>query len=159
SRKSALTSFGKNAENLKPVIEKVSKELNDPKPPTCVTVARWHKTYTAAGDDIRALPPAFKARGKVGDNDGRRISDDPDICNAVERIVDDVVNEHYLSRTRPTVQSTYDLIEARIRQENQFRDNGDRLPIPHRNTLYRITNKLDPYEKDKARFGKRIADL
>ncbi|MFZ0748013.1 MAG: Mu transposase C-terminal domain-containing protein, partial [Pyrinomonadaceae bacterium] len=54
---------------------------------------------------------------------------------------------------------TYDLIEARIRGENQFRDHGDKLPIPHRNTLYRIINKLEPYEKDKDRFGKRIADL
>jgi len=144
---------------LKPVIDKVSKDIKDLNPPTCITVSRWHRTYTAAGDDIRALAPAFKARGKVSDNDGRRISDDLETCKAVEKIIDDVVNEHYLSRTRPTVQSTYDLIEARIREENRFRDKGDKLPIPHRNTLYRVINKLDPYEKDKARYSKRIADL
>jgi putative transposase len=149
ARKSGLTNFGKNAKNLKPVIEKVSKTIKDPKPPTCITVSRWHKTYTAAGDDIRALAPAFKARGKVSDNDGRRISDDLETCETVERIVDEVVKEHYLSLTRPTAQSTYDLIEARIRQENQFRDNGDKLPIPHRNTLYRIINKLDPTKRIK----------
>lgn len=158
-RKRRLTDFGKNACKLDPVIDEVSKAINDPESPTSVTLYRWYKDYTASGDDIRVLAPAYKARGKASENDGRRISDDLEICRAVEKIIDDVVNEHYLQTTRPTVESTYDLIEARIIQENQFRDEDDKLPTPHKNTIYRVVKKLDPYEKDKARKGKRIADL
>lgn len=158
-RRRGLTDFGKNAHQLVPIIEEVSKATNDSQPPTHVTLYRWCKDYTASGDDIRVLAPAYKARGKVSENDGRRISDDPRTCKQVDKIIDDVINEHYLQPTRPSVQSTYDLIGARIIQENQFRDADDKLPTPHKNTIYRAVKKLDPYEKDKARKGKRIADL
>jgi putative transposase len=158
-RKARLKNFGKNAQNLKPIIERVGKAIRDPKPPSCVTAARWHKDYTAGGDDIRSLAPAFKARGRAKRQDRRRISEDLHTCKAVDQIIEEVINEHYLQKTRPTAQGTYDLIKVRIVEENQFRDNDDKLPIPHRNTLYRKINELDSYEKDKARFSKRIADL
>ncbi len=158
-RKARLTDFGKNAHKLKPFIQGVSEENHDSNPPTCVTLSRWEKAYTASGDDIRSLSPAYKARGRAKHHDRRRLSGDMQLCKAVDRIIEDVVNEHYLQKTRPTAQSTYDLIEARIAEENRFRDPHERLPVPHRNTLYRKINQLDGYEKDKARFGKRIADL
>lgn len=127
--------------------------------PSCATLSRWHKVYTGSGDDIRSLPPAFKARGRAKRHDRRRIGGDLQTCKAVDRIIDEVINEHYLQKTRPTAQATYDLIKARIVEENQFRANDDKLPIPHRNTLYRKISQLDSYEKDKARFSKRVADL
>jgi putative transposase len=157
--KHRLTDFGKNAHELKPVVEETSKAINDPKPPACVTLYRWYKDYRASGDDIRVLAPAYKARGKVSENDGRRISDDLQVCQAVDKIIEDVINEHYLALTRPSVQSTFERMEARITLDNQFRNEGAKLPVPHRNTIYRRVSRLDPYEKDKARKGKRIADL
>lgn len=158
-RKAPLTDFGKNAYRLKPIIERVSREIRDGNMPSCVTLSRWHKVYTGSGDDIRSLSPAFKARGRAKRHDRRRISGDLQTCKAVDRIIDEVINEHYLQKTRPTAQATYDLIKARILEENQFRTNDDKLPIPHRNTLYRKISQLDLYEKDKARLSKRIADL
>ena len=105
------------------------------------------------------LAPAFKARGRARENDGRRISGDLEVCQAVEKIVDEVIREQYLQLTRATVKHTYEIVVARIAQENQFRNEDTKLPTPHKNTLYRIINKLDSYEKDKARYGKRLADL
>jgi putative transposase len=157
--KHRLTDFGKNAHELKPVVEETSKAINDPKPPACVTLYRWYKDYRASGDDIRVLAPAYKARGKVSENDGRRISDDLQVCQAVDKIIEDVINEYYLALTRPSVQSAFERIEARITLDNQFRNEGAKLPVPHRNTIYRRVSRLDPYEKDQARKGKRIADL
>ena len=159
TRKARLVDFGKNARNLKPIIERVGKAIRDPRTPSCMTVSRWHKAYTEAGDDIRVLPPAYKARGHSKHSDRRRISENTQTCQAVDKIIRDVIHEHYLQMTRPTAQTTYDLIKARIARENHFRDAYDQLPVPHRNTLYRKINELDPYEKDKARLGKRIADL
>jgi putative transposase len=49
-------------------------------------------------------------------------------------------------------------MEVRIRRENQYRDVSDKLPIPHVTTLHRIINRIDPYERDLARYGKRYAD-
>ncbi len=158
-RKARLTDFGKNAEKLKPIIERVCKAIHDPSKPSCMTAYRWQKDYTASGDDIRVLAPAYKARGKARGHDKRRISSDGHACNVVDKIIDDVTREHYLQLTRPKAQCTYDLIVARISNENRFRNADDQLPTPHRSTLYRKISKLDPYEKDKARYGKRIADL
>src|SRR6266403_673598 len=53
----------------------------------------------------------------------------------------------------PEMKFACELIGARIAHENQFRSADDQLPTPHKNTIYRIVSKLDPYEKDKARFS------
>jgi putative transposase len=50
-------------------------------------------------------------------------------------------------------------MEVRIRRENQYRDRSDKLPVPHVTTLHRIIDKIDPYERDLARYGKRYADV
>jgi putative transposase len=158
-KRKGLTEFGKNAEALEPLIRDIARAINDPQPPTSTTLWRWHKQYEKSGEDIRVLVPAYKARGTASDNDGRRISNDLEICQAVDKLIEEVIREQYLQLTRPTVQQTYEIVVARIAQENKFRNEDNKLPTPHRNTLYRIVNKLDPYEKDKARYGKRIADL
>jgi putative transposase len=150
-----LTQFGRNACGLKPIIEKASKLIVDNSPPSCSALRRWYKDYLSSGKDIRALIPSTRARG----NKEERISKDKEKCGTLGKIFDDVINEEYLTLERPTVQTIYDSIMARIAKMNQFRDKDDKLPIPHRNTVYRAVNKLDPYEKDKARWGKRIADL
>ena len=58
----------------------------------------------------------------------------------------------------PSVQAVYDILEVRIAENNRFRAPEDRLPIPHRNSLYDHVSKIDPYERDAARLGKRYAD-
>lgn len=158
-RKQGLTAFGKNAEKLQPIIDKVKETIDDRNPPSRWSLRRWDKDYKASGEDVRVLVPAYKARGSASEHDGRRISGDLAKCRVVEKIIDEVVREEYLSLTRPTAQSAYDTIVARIAQENEFRNGNDKLPTPHRNTIYRFIDKMDPYEKDKARLGKRIADL
>ncbi len=158
-KRRGITGFGKNGETLNALIRDIAGAINDPQAPSCLTLWRWNREYEKSGQDIRVLAPAYKARGMANDNDGRRISNDLEICQAVEKLIEEVIGEQYLQPTRATVQQTYDILVARIAQENKFRNEDNKLPTPHRNTLYRMINKLDPYEKDKARYGKRIADL
>jgi putative transposase len=158
-KRKGITEFGKNAGALEPLIRDIAHDSNDPQPPASTTLLRWHRQYEKSGEDIRVLVPAYKARGTASDNDGRRISNDLEICQNVDKLIEQVIREQYLQPTRATVKQTYDIVVARIAQENEFRSEGNELPKPHKNTLYRIINKLDPYEKDKARYGKRIADL
>lgn len=134
-KRRGITGFGKNAEALNALIRDIARAINDPKAPSCFTLWRWHREYKKSGEDIRVLAPAFKARGMVSDNDGRRISNDVEICLAVEKLIDEVIREQYLQPTRATVQQTYDILVARIAQENKFRNEYNQLPTPHRNAL------------------------
>lgn len=135
--------------NLTPEQRKGSKA--EPSP---ASLFRWYTDYEASGEDIRVLVPAFKSQG----NGDRKISEDPEKCKAVLKIIDDVINEKYLSMERPSVMECYETIEVRIVRDNNLREEDDKLPVPDPVTIYRIIDKLDPYEVDKARFGKLIAD-
>ncbi len=53
----------KTQKSLQPIIERVAKEINDPSPPSWVTLYRWLKTYEKAGQDIRSLVPKYENRG------------------------------------------------------------------------------------------------
>lgn len=148
-----LTKF--TSDSLLPIIQKISGGLNDPSPPSWKTLGRWYRQYQSSGEDIRSLTPAYKLRG----NRRRKFSGgDPEKSDATLKIIEKIIAETYLTRHRPTVESIYYTICARITSENQFRDRSDHLSFPHRSSVYNIINKLDQYEVMKARFGKRIAD-
>jgi putative transposase len=53
---------------------------------------------------------------------------------------------------------TYNFLEGHIKEINRFRKEADKLPTPHRDSLYYYISKLDKYEVDVARYGKRYAD-
>lgn len=141
-------------EHLAPVIERVSREIPDPASPSCSTVRRWFKAYELAGEDVRALVPASRAQG----NRERKIGTDKANCAAVLKIIDEVINEEYLSLQRPKVADIYETIDSRIAGDNEHRRDDDKLVLPHQSTVYRIVGRLDPYERDLARWGRRIAD-
>jgi putative transposase len=163
-------------EFLRPIIEKVGRVVGDmlraeydiltegeqaelkekgiKVQPSPTTLFRWFTGHEKAGRDIRVLVPAFKSQG----NGKRKISDDEEKCEAVLRLIDKVIDGEYLTLERPSVQECYTSLVALIAKENERREEEDKLPTPHPNTLYKIVNKIDPYEKDLARHGQRIAD-
>jgi putative transposase len=133
---------------IEPVIEMVAKEIGDKNPPSYITLYRWWRDYVSSGENIRSLVPL---QGSKGNRESK-------ISSEVEKIINDVIEEKYLSKQRISVQSIYNTIYARIEGENKFRDDENKLIIPNQSTIYRRVNKLDSYEVMKARFGKRIAD-
>lgn len=157
-----------NAAILVPLIERVHREIKDPNaaPHWRTVFYRWFKSYLACGEDPRALVPNFKKRGStrrrfaVGRKARKQKFSTKEflLAEEVAEVVEDVINEEYLTPQRLSVQEVYDKLEMRIAEKNQLRDPGDKLPVPHRNSLYRIVSRLDTYEKDRARFGKRYAD-
>jgi putative transposase len=150
--------------SLVPISEDVHKRINDPKRvPSWSSLNRWYKDWSAAGEDIRALVPAFEARGNGNHKyAGNRLDkyDERDVEKAdeVADIVEKFVRSKYLQRGGPTVASLKDTIEGYINEINLRRKEIDRLPIPHVNSLYSYIKTLDPYEVDKARHGKRYAE-
>ena len=149
--------------NLTRLIQRVSQSIGDPRPPSWVSVNRWFRAYESAGRDVRALASSCKARGNrkpkiSGRVPDRLIEEDHEKARAVSAIIDRVIRTKYLTRERPSVQSIHVTIVGRIADENRHRDSHDRLPIPHISTLYKVIKKLDQYEVDSARQGKKYAD-
>jgi putative transposase len=161
---------------LMPIIKKVGSELDDVPAdeyrrltdeqkeelkqagkrvqPSPTSIYRWYLVWEAAAKDVLALVSATASRG----NYERKISKDREKCDAVLIIIADVIDQIYLTLERPSVQHAWEEMELRIRRENEYREQNDKLPVPHINTLYNIINKIDPYERDLARYGKRYAD-
>ncbi|MBO3461555.1 DDE-type integrase/transposase/recombinase [Aetokthonos hydrillicola Thurmond2011] len=135
---------------LQPVIEKVSSSINDPNPPTWLTLYRWLKTYLNAGQDIRALVPRHFSKGDYR----------PKLHKEVIYIIDRVIQSIYLDTSQPDVADVYDEILRQITHENQTRAMLAEKPlkIPHRSTIYRIISRLPPLTVATGRYGKRIAE-
>lgn len=141
---SAITS-----ETLQPIIKKVAQEINDTNPPSWITLYRWLKTYSQAGEDIRALIPRHQEKGDYN----------PKLEKEVLQIVDRAINSIYLNPSRANVADVYDEIVRQITHENQIRAAIAEKPllIPHRSTIYRMVSKLEPEVIASGRYGQRIA--
>jgi putative transposase len=149
--------------NVTLLVRRVSQIIGDPKPPSWVTVNRWFRAYESAGRDVRALAPSLKARGNRNPKISGKVPaemnvEDYEKAREVSLMIDRVIRTKYLTRERPSVQSIYLTVVARISEENRHRDARDRLPIPHISSLYKVVDKLDLYESDSARYGKKYAD-
>ena len=137
--------------SLTPLIEQISQTLKDEKPPSHITLYRWLKAYQRSGSDIRSLIPRHSAKGNFN----------PKLSPEVNQLLDEVVTEVYLTPERPTITQVYDVLICRILQENLLRKARAQktLKIPHRTTIYRLIQNLDPYQKTVGRYGERTAKL
>jgi putative transposase len=158
--------------SLTPIINKISQEINDPSPPSTITLYRWSKLLLKCGDDIRLLVPLTGKRGnrtrkfggndKGGEEDGDEQKPHKGDCGKADEVADivnELIKEVFLTEERPSVETTYDLIVARITKLNRRRAEEDKLPVPVRSSVYEVVSKIPEYEKDIARYGRRYADL
>ena len=137
--------------SLIPIIRAVALFLEDSNPPSFITLYRWLKDYRHSGGDIRSLIPRHVAKGNYN----------PKIAPEVHQLISEVVREVYLNPSRPSIASIYDVIICRILGENSLRKSLGQAPlkIPHRSTIYRQIEKLDPIDKAMGRYGQRTASL
>lgn len=158
-----VTGRGHRSERvLKEAIRAVAMETADRRPPSWTTLYRWVRRFEDAGRDVRALVPATRRRG----NRTPRVTGTRRECVGaeireraaiVDRILDDVVRERYLSSSRPTVAAVYDTLKVRIDEETRVRGALGPLPLPHPSTLYRKVASLDPFAVTAARHGRKVA--
>jgi putative transposase len=135
--------------SLQPIINKISQELADNKPPHWSTLYRWIKKYESSEGDIRFLVPNDIAKG-------RKSQLHPEVLSIIQQAID----EYYLTLQKPLVSNLYSQVIFEITKENIVRQKIglSLLEIPCQLTIYRIVNKLDPYEEMVARYGKAAAD-
>ncbi len=137
------------AKTLEPIITQVSKEINDRKPPSWLTLYRWYKNYFSSGQDIRSLVPLHSAKG----NYQSRLN--PEVKQIIKNAIDSV----YLNTTQAEGMDVYDRVIISINQSNRLRAKlGQKeLAIPSHMAIYRAIALLDPHEAAIARYGRRIA--
>lgn len=147
---------------FEPIIKEVAEEINDSKPPAWISVYRWYKYYTKSSQDIRSLISKLRKGNtlcKFGKQRKQKFTAaDRNLANETAKVVEDVINEKFMTSQRLSVQATYDSLLIRLAEINRFRSTEEKLPIPHPDSIYTNISKMDGYEKDRARLGKRIAD-
>lgn len=160
-------------QSLQPIIDKVNLEISDKLPPSWQTLRLWIKSFREAGDDVRALVPRDSAKGNrkrkigyrrttilSGAGEGKRkfTTDAEEKAKKVVEIIDASINDVYLTEQRHSIQEVADEVEARVIEDNRYRQTNDQLPLPAHSTTFRAVSKLDKYEVAKARYGQRYAD-
>jgi len=153
----------RSQEALSQVIYRVKERIEDARPPSVATLRRWIRIYLRAGQDVRALAPSFKARGNgqrkiTGKRLGKYTEEEYERAKIVAAIVERSIRTKYLTMQCLPISDAHEEAERAVIKENQFRREGDKLPVPVYTSVYRAVKRLDPYEVCRARKGKRIAD-
>lgn len=132
---------------LKPLIEGIAAEINDPKPPSATTLYRWLSRYRALRD-VRALVPRTDRRGsKVLRQDDRILT-----------LAAEATEEAFRASPLSSVKAIHDRLAAKIASENHRRFNGDALKVPAPRTMYRLLDRIEAYDLITLKEGKAVAD-
>jgi len=174
----AVTALTK--ENLEPLIDRVGitrgdiplidyqalsprKRAKATRRPSWATLARWVQLYLKYDNDSRVLVPAIKSRGnrtRKFCGSGSRKLDEAGQARAekVAALIDQAIDEVYLSDQRLPATAVYDSVILKIADENVLRDANDQLPEPHLSSVYDAVERWDSWEVLEARYGKDIAE-
>lgn len=133
---------------LAPLIRECARELNDPHPPSPISVYRWARSVSRAGGDNRALIDRFDRRGG-----GSRLP--LPSLSLLQQSIDSI----YMARERGSVTDVYADLRYRVDRENEFRSESEKVPMPSLATVYRAICSLDSFDVTAARRGKRIAKI
>ena len=144
-----LRPFTSTAKILTPLIAECAKKIGDKNPPSVISVYRWHRALVRNSHDHRSLISRHDRKGGCGS----RLHPD------VTRILQDVIDEIYLSEQRNSGDDVFYAVVHQINKKNEFLSEEEKLSVPSRATVYRAIASLDKYDETSARFGKRIAQM
>lgn len=112
-----------------------------------VTVYRWLKKY-----EMAASPRGLIRRVRSDRGAGR-------LPDAVEQIMDALINTEYLTEQRPTIQSVYERLKAEVDHANRTRAEGEpELTRPGFQTLRRRIYGIEERRRVSRRYGSRAAE-
>ncbi|WP_293778420.1 Mu transposase C-terminal domain-containing protein [uncultured Oxalicibacterium sp.] len=143
----AFGPFNSSPDYLNPLIDIVAAELGDAHPPSHVSVWRWTKAVSKSGGDYRVLI----------DRHDRKGSGKSKLKDVVKEIMWDCIDTIYMTQDRYAIQAVHDELVTRIDDHNL--KNIGQLTAPSYATVSRAIGSIDAYEVEKARYGKRLADI
>lgn len=123
------------------------------------TLRRFFDTWRRAGKDRLALRPRSQLCGGRGKNRPHGLLKRyPVLYRLVEQAAQDV----YLTTARRPVSAVTRRVIDDLERYNARIPVGEAIPIPRPGTLdraiHRYISRIDPWELDRARWGRRIAD-
>lgn len=132
------------SQTLSPIAESVWKTLRKPETvPHWHTLKRWWDRFQESGEDIRSLVTQ-------NDNKGNRQRRYPTETLA---LVEQAVNDAYLSSQRSTVEGTLREAEQLVRAHNKTLPSPLHTPYPTRSLVERSINAVPKFERVAARHG------
>lgn len=133
---------------MKPAILQVWKKLGEKgKPPHWTTVSRWKKRYMDSGRDGLALIQRNHRKGNR----------EPRFPEQVIKIVQDCIEQQYLTLERKSVEETLTHAIVKVERENKMLNLATQLPLPTRRLVQSNIDKIDAYDKYAARYGQTAA--
>ncbi|MPW20152.1 DDE-type integrase/transposase/recombinase [Paraburkholderia sp. CNPSo 3157] len=143
-----LKAFGANHKELRRLIQSVSIELNDPRPPHITTVYRWRRRYIIAQADIRSLIANVDRRGGRGKSR---------LLDTVEALIEEKIESVYLASKSCNAEDVYDAVFLVIQHANTTRVESEWLRVPSFRTIQRRISQISAYDRAVAKYGEREA--
>ncbi|QBY10217.1 transposase [Deinococcus metallilatus] len=110
------------------------------------TVYRWLKKYEAT-ESVRGLMRRVRS-----DRGGGRLPD------ALEKLMDSLIEQDYLTEQRPTMQNVYERLKSEVDRANRTRAEGEpELRLPGFQTFRRRIYRIEERRRVSRRFGGRAA--
>jgi len=115
-------------------VEEIAKQNNQ----SAVTIYSWIKIYEQTSQ-VSSLVPKTSQRGKKGSR----------LNSQIEAIVQEILNELYLSKQKYGFRKIYSRIARECKKVN--------LEAPHENTVRNRIDAINPKEAMKKRYGHKMA--
>ena len=115
--------------------------------PSLRTVRRWRKKYIESGEDLISLSTKLHKSG----NKKSRYSE------SLNLIVNDAIEEKYLTLERLSIQDVLDEVEYKVRRHNEFCLDSEKLKVPGFRFINRKIDNVSEFDKVSARHGHAAA--
>lgn len=132
---------------LSPVIAMVASEICDPKPPSWISVYRWHRKYRSA-KETRALIPRFDMRGQRDLRQSERVLE----------LFAQAAEEAFKASPAAFITTIHTRLTGKIHAENRIRLPEEQLVVPNQRTSYRLFARIQAYDQTRLKEGKAAAD-
>ena len=123
------------------------------------TLRRYYQAWLGAGKDRMALVPRSKgpSRGRR-----RRKTGLLERYPQIRKLVDDAIQTVYLTKARRPISAVTRRVFEDLQRLNARLPAAQAIPVPRQSTLGRAIarriSRLDPWEVDRERWGRKIAD-
>lgn len=136
-----------SARFLLPVITLVASQIRDPKPPSWISVYRWHRRYSRA-KETRTLVPRFDMRGHKHLRQSERVLE----------LFAQAAEEAFKASPATHITTIHTRLVGKIQAENRNRLPEDQLLVPNQRTSYRLFARIQAYNQTQLKEGKAAAD-
>ncbi|RZK16349.1 MAG: hypothetical protein EOO43_14585, partial [Flavobacterium sp.] len=126
---------------LEPLIENISQEISDPRPPSVRTVARWVQKYNENNKEID-----ITSLGKG--NRTYRFSIE------IEVLLNEAIEQVFLVTERREAKDVLAYIVGKLYENEQLSEHLSKIKIPSVRTIQRRLALIDPYDVTKSKGGK-----